>query len=191
MNDLMKILIAYDGSSSAEAALDDLGRAGMPETAQAVALSVVEQWMPVPRSFGMVDMHLTEDSPNPNERAILLSQAAAKHVRMDFPAWEVNPEARIGSPATVILEKAEEWGPDLIVLGPSGHSALGRWILGSVSQKVMTHARCSVRLARVDQERADGPIRVAIGVDGSPGAELAAPLTRPDPETGRRVRSSA
>ena len=38
--------------------------------------------------------------------------------------------------------------PDLIVVGSHGRSALGRFMLGSVSQKVVTEAHCSVRVAR-------------------------------------------
>jgi nucleotide-binding universal stress UspA family protein len=43
---IMKILIGYDGSDCAEAALDDLRRAGLPETAEAHILSVAEVWLP-------------------------------------------------------------------------------------------------------------------------------------------------
>jgi nucleotide-binding universal stress UspA family protein len=45
---IMKILIGYDGSDCAEAALDDLRRAGLPETAEAHILSVAEVWLPPP-----------------------------------------------------------------------------------------------------------------------------------------------
>lgn len=173
MSEKMRVLVAYDGSSSSEAALDDLRRAGLPSDVEAVVMTVVEQWIPVPTSYGGVDMHLSEGSPSPSEEAVLLSQAAAKHLAVDFPGWKIDSDARIGSPATVILEKADEFKPHLIVVGPSGHSTLGRWILGSVSQKVMTHSRYSVRLGRYNEERAGEPIRVAIGVDGSPGSALA------------------
>ena len=42
----MKILIAYDGSSCADLALEDMRRAGLPRLAEAVVLSVSELWMP-------------------------------------------------------------------------------------------------------------------------------------------------
>jgi nucleotide-binding universal stress UspA family protein len=54
---------------------------------------------------------------------------------------------------------------------------LGRFFLGSVSQSVVAHARCSARVARIrphKQIAAPGsPVRIVIGVDGSPGAEAA------------------
>ena len=43
-----KILIGYDGSECADAALDDLSRAGLPPDAEAQILSVAEVWLPPP-----------------------------------------------------------------------------------------------------------------------------------------------
>ena len=44
----MRILIGYDGSLCADAALDDLARAGLPEVAETQILSVAEVWLPPP-----------------------------------------------------------------------------------------------------------------------------------------------
>jgi nucleotide-binding universal stress UspA family protein len=51
----------------------------------------------------------------------------------------------------VILDEAEKWGADLIVLGPRRMSGIERILLGSVSQAVATHAQCSVKIARERQ----------------------------------------
>ena len=48
MTERMKFLIGYDGSECAEAALDDLRRAGVPENAEAQILSIAELWLPPP-----------------------------------------------------------------------------------------------------------------------------------------------
>jgi nucleotide-binding universal stress UspA family protein len=74
----------------------------------------------------------------------------------------------------VIIEKADEWEADLIVVGSHGRTALGQFFFGSVSQKVLHEARRSVRVARGRIEEPDTPIRLIIGVDGSKGAEAAA-----------------
>jgi hypothetical protein len=42
----MKILIGYDGSTTADAALDDLKSAGLPDRAEAIVISVAEVWLP-------------------------------------------------------------------------------------------------------------------------------------------------
>ncbi len=44
----MKILIGYDGSECADAALDDLGQAGLPEAGEIHLLSIAEVWLPPP-----------------------------------------------------------------------------------------------------------------------------------------------
>ena len=50
INEKMRILIAYDSSDGAKAALDDLRWAGLPRTAEALVVSVAELWLPPPPS---------------------------------------------------------------------------------------------------------------------------------------------
>jgi nucleotide-binding universal stress UspA family protein len=58
------------------------------------------------------------------------------------------------------------------VVGSQGRSALGRFFLGSVSKKLATEARSSVRVVRrTTEEKQDAPPGIMIGVDGSTGAE--------------------
>src|SRR5262249_10333804 len=77
------------------------------------------------------------------------------------------------SPAWAIIKKADAWQPELIVVGSHGHSAVSRFLLGSVSQKVLTEAHCSVRVGRSSCQPAAAPVNVLIGVDGSPDAVAA------------------
>ncbi len=76
-------------------------------------------------------------------------------------------------PAATLLKKAADWQPDLLVAGSHGRSALGRFVLGSVSQKLVHDAHCSVRVARGRSVDPALPPRLLIGVDGSPGSEAA------------------
>lgn len=52
------------------------------------------------------------------------------------------------TPAAAILEAAEEWKADLIVMGSHGRRGFDRFILGSVSETVAMHAKCSVEVVR-------------------------------------------
>ena len=62
----------------------------------------------------------------------------------------------------------------MIVVGSHGHGAIRRAVLGSVSQSVLRHARCSVRVARSVPRTDEGaPLRVLLGIDGSPAAAAA------------------
>jgi nucleotide-binding universal stress UspA family protein len=72
-----------------------------------------------------------------------------------------------------LLEKADEWRPALIIVGSHGRTGLAKVLLGSVSQKVLHEAACSVRIARGRARPPATPVSIIIGVDGSPGATAA------------------
>lgn len=182
----MKILIGYDGSDCADAALDDLQRAGLTGATEAVVISVAERWLPPPppSSYETVEESFAEgiiggvieanrQASEAVEAANALAYQASKVVQSIFPAWSVRSEAYSGSPAGVILKRAEELEADLIVVGSHGRSALGRLILGSVSQRVVTDAPCSVRVARHQPRETASAVRIIIGVDTTPGSEIA------------------
>jgi nucleotide-binding universal stress UspA family protein len=184
----MKVLIAYDGSDCAEAALDDLRKAGLPEReTEALVVSVAEVWLPPPPPsvYEVVEAAAEAESPADLQRdyarhspaveeAARLAERARERLRYNFPHWRVRTEATYGSPAWEVIKKADEWRPDLVVVGSHGRGALGRFVLGSVSQKIVTEARCSVRVARGRVE-VEGPtyVRLLVAVDGSEGAEAA------------------
>ena len=63
---------------------------------------------------------------------------------MNEDGVKISPIIREGSPANVILEVAVEEDIDLIVIGSSGKSGFDRFILGSVSDKVVNAAKCPV-----------------------------------------------
>ena len=182
----MKILIGYDGSECADAALDDLTQAGLPATGEVHVLSVAEVWLPPPppSSYEILEEARKAQSPADLQREFAKGCAAAKEVLLfaerardriqtKFPDWKVSADSSCGSPAWELVAKADEWKPDLIVVGSHGRTALGRFVLGSVSQRVLTEARCSVRIARGRVEEPNSPVRIVAGTDGSPPSDEA------------------
>ena len=167
MKERMKILIGYDGSEYADAAIDDLRLAGAPREATAVVLSVIESWSLAPSGF-----ELMEDMDEMIQIKATARRGAAR-VKSLMPEWEVEPEVAVGSPAGAILEKSEAWNPDLIVVGSHGRRVAGRIFFGSASLKLAHEAHCTVRVARARREGPARPLRVIIGVDGSKGSEEA------------------
>ena len=182
----MKILIGYDGSECADAALDDLAQAGLPQICEAHIWSVAELWLPPPPPSVHEILEEAEHSSSPAElhrhyasncaagkHALSLAERARDRLLGRFPKWEVTAGSSCGSPAWELIAKADQWKPDLIVVGSHGRTAIGRFVLGSVSQRVLTEARCSVRIARGRVEEPDSPVRIVAGTDGSPEAEAA------------------
>lgn len=187
MENKMKLLVAYDGSGCAEAALDDLVKAGLPDDLVVTVVSIAEKWLPPPppSSYEIVEMAVQAQSAaqlekhfHQNSPAILatreLAEQARKRLQVNFPKWDVSVQVSLGSPAQEIIQRADELMPDLIVVGSHGRSALGRFMLGSVAQKVVTEARCSVRIARGRVlEDKNEPVRLLIGMDGSQSSQEA------------------
>lgn len=179
----MKILIAYDGSECAETALEDLKRAGLPGDVEVLVMSMADVFLPPPDDE--VETAAPVYVPDAVKRARELAQhqlgqaaAAAKHaseqIKALFPGWQVRSEALADSPAWALIRTADQWNPDLIVMGARGHSVFGgRLILGSISQRVLYEAKSSVRIARASTKNADDPVRILIGVDQSSDSNAA------------------
>ncbi len=182
----MKILVAYDGSRDAEAALDDLSRAGLPDSGEFLVVSVAEVWLPALGNEGNEPDDSTnqyieklvkerrERSEKIVEGAEHLAKAAAERISHIMPGWQIESRATYGSAAWAIIDIAGEYDPDLIVVGSQGLSAISRVFLGSVSLKVAAESQRSVRIARGRNEVEPSPIRVIVGFDGSEGSHLAA-----------------
>jgi nucleotide-binding universal stress UspA family protein len=107
------------------------------------------------------------------QEASALAHDGTQRVLAQVPRWGVYTEPVVGTPALAVLEKARDWRADLLVVGSHGRSALGRFVLGSVSKQVAAESRCSVRVARHVVARGDTPVRIVIGVDGSRSAGAA------------------
>lgn len=164
----MRLVIGYDGSAGADAALDDLTRMGLPTPIEVLLVMVTEVWMPPLSGLDSTDVE------GVSERADLNRQSLGRvldRLRSDprvLPGLSVETLIESGSPAGTLLNRAAEWGADMILVGSHGASHFERLYPGSVSQRVATDAKCSVRIARGRLEEVAGqPLRLVIGVDGS------------------------
>jgi nucleotide-binding universal stress UspA family protein len=158
----MKLLIAYDSSDCADAMFDDLLRAGLPREAEVVVMAVAE-WMPtvppliplgaMPGTMMIVVDPLTLVLDAKRE----VAQAACGRLQDSFPAWRLSAAVATGSPATALLQRAEDWQPDLLVAGSHGYTVLGRFFFGSVSQKLITGriVQCASRASTPSLRRCD------------------------------------
>jgi nucleotide-binding universal stress UspA family protein len=180
----MRILVAYDGSDFADAALEDLKRAGFADEAEVLVMSVADVFVPDPVNDGRDNGFPTyvpqavrrahERAQHELEQAGVLAGRASERIKALFPHWRVSYHAEADSPPWAVIRKSDEWKPDLIVMGARGHSVFGgRVILGSISQRVLYEARCSVRIARGPHRNTDRPVRLLIGVDNSSDAKAA------------------
>jgi nucleotide-binding universal stress UspA family protein len=144
----MKILLAIDGSPCSDRAIDEVARRPWPQGSSVKVLTALDPPMPLaPEAWALpvnyfqeIDAALRKQGQNIIDHAIqkLKSNKTFLADAVLIP----------GPPRTVILDEAESWGADLIVLGSHGYSAWKRFLLGSVSQAVVSHAKCSVEIVR-------------------------------------------
>jgi nucleotide-binding universal stress UspA family protein len=170
----MKILISYDGSDHAKAALKDLVKAGLPVEAQAVVMSMPKlslgEGVKIERDGGT---DTPACSAEEIEEVAAMAKQASDIIRENFPAWDVRVDLAIGSAVRVFAKKASQWHPNLIVLGLEDGAESGRHYFGDGSRRIAIEAKCSVRVARgINVETGEAP-RVLLCVDGSPYTEAA------------------
>lgn len=144
----MKILLAIDGSPCSDAAVEEVARRPWPQGSSVKILTALE--IPVPLAaetwavpftyFEDLEAALRTQGQNIVDRALQKLESNKTLV--------ADAVLAPGSPRSVILDEAEDWGADLIVLGSHGYGALKRFLLGSVSQAVVSHAKCSVEVVR-------------------------------------------
>jgi nucleotide-binding universal stress UspA family protein len=146
----MKILLAVDGSPCSDAAVEEVARRPWPEGSSVKVLTAFEfPMMPSPQGWALpanyfqeFDLGLRKQAQGTVDGALeKLKAKVARSISLDGALLP-------GPPRSVILEEAESWGADLIVLGSHGYRAWERFLLGSVSQAVVSHAKCSVEVVR-------------------------------------------
>jgi nucleotide-binding universal stress UspA family protein len=155
----MRILLAIDGSPCSETAINEVARRPWPAGSDIRIVSAFEVPLPLsptPESFVISSEYLDQMEHVAHEQAKAIVDAAAKKVVAEVDQTiRVTTGVLIGSPRSAILEESEDWEAELIVVGSHGYGPWQRFLLGSVSQGVVSHARCSVEVVRCNQPVVD------------------------------------
>jgi len=143
----MRILVAVDGSPCSEAAVRSIAQRPWPADSEVEVVTVVHTNMPT--------------IPDPTLTGVAMHWTALEEDRQRAPERVRNAEEQLrsagisvtgavleGHPADAIIEEADRWNADLLVVGSHGYGAVKRLVLGSVSQRVASHAHCSVEIVR-------------------------------------------
>ncbi len=146
----MKILLAVDGSTFGDAAVEEVARRPWPSHSEVKVLSVIEPpLMPTTDTWVLPDSYYEEvERAGESQAQAIVSKAVERLRAGETPALEITTEIVKGYPKHAIVDEADRWGADLIVVGSHGYSGLTRLLLGSVSQAVASHAKCSVEIVR-------------------------------------------
>jgi len=146
----MKILLAVDGSPCSDAAIAEVARRPWPQGSTVKVLTAFElPTPPTPEAWALPVNYFEEMDTALRKQAEDIVARALQRLKSTLDKT-ISLDATIlpGPPRTIILDEAEDWGADLIVLGSHGYRAWERFLLGSVSQAVVSHAKCSVEVVR-------------------------------------------
>ncbi len=146
----MKILIATDGSEDADNALNFMLRFPFPRDAKLTVLTVVMDIPMLPAELDVLDEAQSEALNQANKHLVedAEERVAREGVRLRKFGWSGETMVRNGNPVNEILHAAGEIDADLIVLGSHGTGKSRRFLLGSVSDRVLEYARCSVLIVK-------------------------------------------
>jgi len=143
----MKILLAVDSSEYSVEAVSEVATRPWPANTVVRVLSVVEPitppavelWYDAGGSLERVKQDL-------KKRAEELTLTAVE--KLQGKGLTIETAVRNGDPRAMILDEAENWAADLIVLGSHGYTGIKRMLLGSVALSVVSQAPCSVEVVR-------------------------------------------
>ena len=152
----MKILIATDGSEFSKAAIDSCANivSDAEKTGVKIVSAVEFPAMIAADPFVGASADCYDRIETDGQRlAKEFVAESADRLRSLFPgvSLDISTEVIDGSPVRVIVEEAERWGADLIVVGSHGDGFWSRALLGSVSSAILHHAPCSVLVVRTKQ----------------------------------------
>jgi nucleotide-binding universal stress UspA family protein len=166
----VRVLVGYDGSALGDEALALVAGLAWPATSECRIVVVGEVAFATYAPGMEMDAGTLQTIYDARqEDAERLATAASR--RVDRPGLAATWEVGSGRPANTILDAADRFHPDLLVVGNRGLGPLTSALLGSVSEELVDHAPCPVLVARGTDLR-----RVVLAEDGSPDAQAASTL---------------
>src|SRR5262249_55595676 len=144
---------AVDGSEFGAAAVEEIANRPWPQGSEVHVISIIHlPFEPGPEVWALPDSYYFKLENAERERAgSAITRAVARlgesNAERETPLM-LTSEAIVGRPAETIIEAAKNWGADLVALGSHGYSGFTRFLLGTVSYAVASHAPCSVEIVR-------------------------------------------
>jgi nucleotide-binding universal stress UspA family protein len=144
MRQWKRIVVGVDGSPASRTALEWAGDEAVHHGSELVVLTA---WLPIaPPLAGTSSTLPTHGVTHPGEAAKGQLMETIRDVLGEEPPVLVQPQVKEGSAAKVLIDLSED--ADLVVVGAQGHGGFAGMLLGSVSQHLAAHARCTVVVVR-------------------------------------------
>jgi nucleotide-binding universal stress UspA family protein len=146
----MKILLAVDGSDCSKTAVQAVAERPWPAGSLIKILSVVEPaYVPTTDAWVLPENYYVEIDKAARDQAQAAIAYAVEQIKAsDVANLTILTEIKDGLAKDIILEEAERWRAELVLLGSHDYRGLKKLLLGSVSHAVAAHAHCSVEIVR-------------------------------------------
>jgi nucleotide-binding universal stress UspA family protein len=138
---MFKVLIAIDGSEISRQMLDYARDLLAQKEAAVTLFHVIPQHMIYGRAVAPAEVY---DMPKELAASTHLLEDSAKVLQAGGVGPTIEHRVAVGDPADLILTAASSMDADLVILGSRGLNAASRFLIGSTSTKVTTHAHCAV-----------------------------------------------
>jgi nucleotide-binding universal stress UspA family protein len=148
----MKILLAVDESRYSTSAVKEVAKRPWPRGTTVRVLTVTEPFPPIAIEpwYGGRESLVRMDKEVKKRAQDLTGRTAENLKKKGIKAQAVVLE---GDPRYRIVDEAEKWKADLIVMGSHGYTGIKRLLLGSVAASVVSHAPCSVEIVREKKKK--------------------------------------
>lgn len=153
---MKKILVAVDGSQKAQKAAQKAAELADKLEAEVTLIHVYTESARIPvNQFNEVASYLSAETLENimEQQEDTIKEKMQKIVDEDAKFFEkrgLKPEKILlhGDPADVVCEYAEDNNFDLIIVADKGHGKVERFLLGSISDKIVRHAKISVMVVK-------------------------------------------
>ncbi|MEO8339261.1 MAG: universal stress protein, partial [Nitrospirota bacterium] len=160
---LRRIILATDGSDASATALEFVLTRFQPNRSTGksgrvpIHVSVIHVMVPPSSVSATIESTIPWIKASELKEATLkvIDQSVRKLIKAGFTA---EPLYQLGNPAEEIIKVAAKQHADLIVMGAQGLGAIARFLLGSVSTRVVQHATCAVLVVRSQHKKHRGAL---------------------------------
>lgn len=158
----MKVLIATDCSPASEIVVAEAAARPWPRGTTFSVVNVVDL-----QRFAGIPALIEESKRKLDQLGVTLK---ASTERLERAGHHAQHKVMMGFPRRAISEYAKEWHADLIMAGSHGHSAIARFLIGSVAQGILRTAHCSAEIVRSGPGQpipSSHGLKILLATDGS------------------------
>jgi nucleotide-binding universal stress UspA family protein len=142
---IQKILVPYNGVASADAAFNFALGLAKTYNSPVYVLAVIQLAEP--------PMEVETEATIDNSTKHYHKYFTELHRKAQTAGVTVHASVVTGHPEEQILMKAEKENIDVIVMGHQTRGKFGRWFIGSVTDRVVDHAQCTVIVVKRDHTK--------------------------------------